>query len=182
MNIRLPNITGKTADEQLAQIKSYLVQLVHQLNHGLTTGVGGAGSSISADSITELKTMVVRAVERMEGYYGEMGNRISGCISRYEFRKFEKSVNDQLAALPETYASKTELELRDQTIAKQISDLDNRFVSQVQYETDMGEINTRFGNLGQNYTSKAAFDQYKSEVTAEMESLEARIAALEKGE
>lgn len=35
-NIRYPNITGKTEAEQLAQMKSYLIQLVDQLNWALS--------------------------------------------------------------------------------------------------------------------------------------------------
>lgn len=35
-NIRYPNITGKTEAEQLAQIKSFLIQLVDQLNWALS--------------------------------------------------------------------------------------------------------------------------------------------------
>lgn len=37
MNIRYPNITGKTPEEQLAQMRSYLHQLVDQLNWALST-------------------------------------------------------------------------------------------------------------------------------------------------
>ena len=35
-NIRFPNITGATDREQLKQIKSYLYQLVEQLNYTLS--------------------------------------------------------------------------------------------------------------------------------------------------
>lgn len=34
--IRYPNITGKTPEEQIAQLKSYLHQLVDQLNYLLS--------------------------------------------------------------------------------------------------------------------------------------------------
>jgi hypothetical protein len=34
--IRYPNITGKTPEEQIAQMKSYLHQLVDQLNYLLS--------------------------------------------------------------------------------------------------------------------------------------------------
>ncbi|MGM9550232.1 MAG: hypothetical protein ACI3V5_10385 [Faecousia sp.] len=36
MNIRYPNITGKTPEEQLSQMRSYLHQLVDQLNWALS--------------------------------------------------------------------------------------------------------------------------------------------------
>lgn len=37
IDIRLPNITGGSATEQLAQMKSYLQQLTQQLNWALNT-------------------------------------------------------------------------------------------------------------------------------------------------
>lgn len=36
INIRMPNITGKTETEQLQQIKSFLHQLVNELNWALS--------------------------------------------------------------------------------------------------------------------------------------------------
>lgn len=36
IQIRLPNITGKTPEEQLKQIQSYLFQLVGELNWALS--------------------------------------------------------------------------------------------------------------------------------------------------
>lgn len=36
INLRFPNITGKTEQEQLTQLRSYLHQLVQELNYELT--------------------------------------------------------------------------------------------------------------------------------------------------
>ena len=38
--IRYPNITGRTPEEQIAQLKSYLYQLVDQLNYMLSDSDG----------------------------------------------------------------------------------------------------------------------------------------------
>lgn len=38
--IRYPNITGRTPEEQIAQLKSYLHQLVDQLNYMLSNSDG----------------------------------------------------------------------------------------------------------------------------------------------
>lgn len=38
--IRYPNITGRTPEEQIAQLKSYLYQLVDQLNYMLSNSDG----------------------------------------------------------------------------------------------------------------------------------------------
>lgn len=40
MKIKLPNITGRTAEEQVKQIGSYLRQMVQELNYLLASGGG----------------------------------------------------------------------------------------------------------------------------------------------
>lgn len=48
IDIRYPNITGKTEAEQLLQMKSYMHQLVEQLNWALNTVESAQGGSASA--------------------------------------------------------------------------------------------------------------------------------------
>ena len=63
-NIRYPNITGISEKEQLAQIKSYLIQLVDQLNYALSTIDTGDGAtqtdSTSALDYQELHALIMR--------------------------------------------------------------------------------------------------------------------------
>ena len=71
LNIRYPNITAPTEKEQIAQIRSYLHQLVDQLNYGLPTlGAGQAtsesGKGMQSDSYYELRSMVVHELEQVE--------------------------------------------------------------------------------------------------------------------
>lgn len=40
MKIKLPNITGRTAEEQVKQIGSYLRQMAQELNYALSSGDG----------------------------------------------------------------------------------------------------------------------------------------------
>lgn len=46
-NFPYPNITGKTEAEQLTQIKSYLFQLVDQLNH---SGINAANTETTSQN------------------------------------------------------------------------------------------------------------------------------------
>lgn len=70
INIRYPNITAQTEKEQLAQVKSYLHQLVDQLNYALPTiGTGGEKQTESTESASS-KTYEVQG----------------GDVSYYEFR------------------------------------------------------------------------------------------------
>lgn len=50
IDFRFPNINGKTEAEQLSQIKSYLHQLVQQLNWAMSVLEAGNGSASGKDS------------------------------------------------------------------------------------------------------------------------------------
>lgn len=75
INIRYPNITGATDKEQLSQVKSYLHQLVDQLNYALPTiGTGGGSSDGSSTydvqgvemSYYELRSLVMQEIQEVE--------------------------------------------------------------------------------------------------------------------
>ena len=64
IDIRYPNITGVTEREQLAQIKSYLHQLVEQLNYAFATAnVGSVGDSSS--TYGDLNNLVMSESQRI---------------------------------------------------------------------------------------------------------------------
>ena len=76
-NIRYPNITGSTPSEQLTQVKSYLHQLVDQLNYALPLGSSGDGTTQSASTQTyevqgtevsyyEFRSLIVQEVQKIE--------------------------------------------------------------------------------------------------------------------
>lgn len=84
MNIRLPNITASSEREQLMQVKSYLHQLVQELNWALSsieagTGTGNAtakkqstDNSVSkqelATSYNELRSLIIKSAETVSAY------------------------------------------------------------------------------------------------------------------
>lgn len=81
VNIRYPNITGLSEKEQLAQIKSYLHQLVEQLNYALQTlGTVGEASTYEAQgggvSYYELQSMIIDATNKLKNKYERLYNRL----------------------------------------------------------------------------------------------------------
>ena len=75
VNIRYPNITGLSEKEQLAQIKSYLHQLVEQLNYALPTLETGGGTAQSTSTFSvqgsemsyyELRTLIIQELQEVE--------------------------------------------------------------------------------------------------------------------
>ena len=90
VDLRLPNITGNEK-EQLVQIRSYLYQLVPQLQHALSTigtaesqvvaptakslfptGTGGASGNASPQStFNSIKSLIIKSAEIVEAYYSK---------------------------------------------------------------------------------------------------------------
>ena len=82
INIRLPNITAPTEREQLIQVKSYLHQLVQELNWALTSIESGsetqttkktsAGNAVTKDEMTtsfnELKSLIIKSSNTVMAY------------------------------------------------------------------------------------------------------------------
>lgn len=85
MNIRYPNITAMKEKEQIAQIKSYLHQLVDQLNNELPNLGTGDGSTQS----TEAKSTQTFEVQGGEVSYYELRSLIV-----QELQKVERMIED----------------------------------------------------------------------------------------
>ena len=81
-NIRLPNITAATEKEQLMQVKSYLHQLVQELNWALnsiesgnstaTTKKTSSGNAVTKEELTtsynDLKALIIKSASTVSSY------------------------------------------------------------------------------------------------------------------
>lgn len=116
-NIRLPNITGKTVEEQAQQMKSYLTQLAGELNWALDNIAGGssvssantsyrsantgAGTAVQQKSeellknFNDLKGLIIKSADIVNAYYEEINTRLSGLyVAQSEYGAFvEKTVS-----------------------------------------------------------------------------------------
>ena len=112
VNIRFPNITGKTEAEQIVQIKSYLHQLVEQLNWALTSIDSGSVSApttstetpwgdISAEAFYELKSLLIKSADTLNAYYDKISKRLeSQYVSRVDFEAHLEEFNKSKYVLP----------------------------------------------------------------------------------
>lgn len=78
VNIRYPNITAGTDREQLSQVKSYLHQLVEQLNYAFGTGEGATQATSSYDvqggemSYYELRSLIIQELHEVEKLFEKL--------------------------------------------------------------------------------------------------------------
>ena len=114
MDIRLPNINGKTEAEQLAQIKSYLYQFAGQLQWALSTvqtsntpavtETSSGNAEKKADPISnfnELKGLIIKSADIVNAYYQKIDNllKLSGeYMSQSDFGTFKEETLNQLTA------------------------------------------------------------------------------------
>jgi hypothetical protein len=78
-NIRYPNITGLSEKEQLNQVKSYLHQLVDQLNYTLPN-LGGSGQTYEVQgeqvSYYELRSLITQQLQEVQGLFDQLSQKM----------------------------------------------------------------------------------------------------------
>ena len=105
-NIRLPNITASTEREQLMQVKSYLHQLVQELNWALSSLEAGksgnnavktaGGKAVTqeefATSYNSLKSLIIKSAEMVQLYSEEADRRYESLyVARSDFGTYTEA-------------------------------------------------------------------------------------------
>lgn len=135
IDIRLPQITGASEREQLAQVKSYLFQLAQQLQYALgaigtsessspaapqvvrqTVSTAPARPSLGVEATFDtLKPLIIKSAEIVEAYYEEINKKLTSVyVAQSDFgtytEKTEKLVTETAAYREETYARFSNIE------------------------------------------------------------------------
>lgn len=115
-DIRLPNITGRTEGEQIAQIKSYLYQFAGQLQWALRTvesggnnqnvvlqssGVPKPVTNNQAANFNDLKSLIIKSADIVNAYYEKIDAllKLSGdYTASSDFGTFQEQTANQVAA------------------------------------------------------------------------------------
>ena len=115
IDISLPNITGKTETEQLAQIKSYLYQFAGQLQWALSSVEAGSGSNVvlqknsgsvakkedPVSNFNELKGLIIKSADIVTAYYEKIDAllKLSGDYTAQSvFGTFKEKTENDLSA------------------------------------------------------------------------------------
>lgn len=100
VNLRYPNITAGTEKEQLVQIKSYLHQLVEQLNYALPTAGGSASSQTyqvqgAEMSYYDLKSLIMQELQQVEALFDQLSAKMQAEYVRDE--ELDQAIDDAIA-------------------------------------------------------------------------------------
>ena len=117
MNIRLPNITADTERGKLEQIRSYLFQMVSDLNYALTTVEKSATEKapVSAKQTTgaaaqavfpEIKSLIIKSADIVNAYYDEISKRLEGVyVAESDFGTFAQQTTQDIKASSDSIES-----------------------------------------------------------------------------
>lgn len=81
LNLRYPNITGLSEKEQLSQIKSFLHQLVDQLNYATPSEVSSSAQTHQVQgaeiSYYELRSLIIQSLQKMETDFEKLSQKMT---------------------------------------------------------------------------------------------------------
>lgn len=111
-NYRYPNVTAADARGQLEQLKSYLRQLVDQLNAQSSVSASNGGQSLQsktavlqkgadsqAASFDEIKSLIIKSSEIADAFYEAYSKKLVGMyVAQSDFGSYTNEVATELAA------------------------------------------------------------------------------------
>ena len=153
MELRYPNITGTTEREMLLQIKSYLNQLVPQLEFAMSNVSASTATAITpttkvvstaptnADAqatFNSIKTLIIKSADIVNAYYDEINKRLEGTyVAESSFGTF---IEDTTASIVANSKSITQNYTNTQEIISEIKTEVSRIDTTAYIKT--GELET----------------------------------------
>lgn len=112
LELRLPNITAQDGASQLAQVKSYLYQLVGQLQYAISEMDSATSGAIALsqktgsklDEVTRpkaafdsIKSLIIKSADIVQAYYEEINKRLVGeYVAQSDFGVFSEQTEQAI--------------------------------------------------------------------------------------
>jgi hypothetical protein len=178
IDLRLPNITATTEREQLLQIKSYLNQLIPELQFAMSnvsapavTSVATATKVVStaptnADAqatFNSIKSLIIKSADIVNAYYEEINKRLEGIyVAESDYGIFVKETTADIEAnstnITQNYTNTQEI---ISEIKTEVSRIDTSAYIKTGYLTTQGDIDIYGVEVGQRTEKdgEEAFDK-----------------------
>ena len=157
INIRLPTITATTEREQLIQVKSYLHQLVSELNWALTSVESGnnaqvqnktaSGNAVTKDelstSFNELKSLIIKSSNTVMAYSEAAEERYKSLyVAQSDFGAYteeaEQTIEKNAKAIESFYENMQEILTDIETLEHSLIEVSANIKSGILYYDDNG--------------------------------------------
>ena len=176
IDLRLPNIHGSDR-EQLVQMRSYLYQLVGELQWALNNTTpasesvviqtkGGGTVLPSASSSTEIETtfgalkpLIIKSAEIVQAYYEEIDNllKLSGeYVAESDFGKYKEETALQIKAnstsITQQYSNIQTITTDLGTLDEEVDTLDDNLNKATEgLQSDLGDANAKIGEVDEGW-------------------------------
>ena len=143
IDIRYPNITAANEAAQLLQVKSYLHQLVDQLNIALkdveNTAVSASAPAVKSASeikaekdneaqstFSSIKALIIKSADIVESYYDEINYRMSGLyVAQSDYGNYIEATDKRIT---ETAAQTTETIKDVRAIESKVTEINDMLI------------------------------------------------------
>ena len=179
IDIRLPNITGKTTPEQVSQLQSYMYQMVQQLNWALNTissaEVGDTSKVLlpsQAETLSEkealstfesIKDLIIKSADIVSAYEEQWDKEFNGkYFAESDFGTYlletAHAIEVDSTATTDYYANKQEVSSQLTNIDTEIKDT-SAYIKKGLLDYEQG--NAVYGvEIGQTSTTDGTFKKY----------------------
>lgn len=166
IDIRYPNITGKTDAEQMVQVRSYLHQLVDQLNWALNTAEAYQSGNTSApvvynqsesatpqdaeSTFNSIKALIIKSADIVKAYETTIFSDFNGkYFAESDFGTYleetSRSVNENSKRVEETYTRVETIDSRVEGVEDEIRTtnayIHRGLLNDGEYGIEVGETN-----------------------------------------
>lgn len=142
LDLRMPNINGATEREMLAQIRSYLYQIVPQLQWALnnleTSSTSQVAQQIIKEKVTSstpvsaeatfnaIKSLIIKSADIVDAYYEEINQRLEGLyVAESDFGTFSEQTSQDIN---QTSSYIEQLFANTQAIASEVSEFNDEII------------------------------------------------------
>ena len=157
INIRLPSINGATERDQLIQVKSYLHQLVQELNWALSsiesgsstevTNKNGTSKAVTKEDLTtsfnELRSLIMKSSQTVTAYTESAEERYNSLyVARSDFGTYTEEASQTIAensmAIESFYENMQEIITQIDTLEHSLIEVNANIKSGLLYYDDSG--------------------------------------------
>lgn len=186
-DLRYPMITGASEKEQLTQLKSYLHQLVEQLNYSLNnidkvqiqyiqTPTKSESSKKTDEKGTQatfdaLKPLIIKSAEIVEAYYEEINERLEGIyVAQSDFGTFVEQTAQEIT---KNSTDITQVFTNVQTIATEVNTIDSNV------QTIDSKVNTIDSSVQQIDTKVATIDSFTTTIGTKVTTIDSKVSTID---
>ena len=152
INLRLPNITGLSEKEQISQIRTYLYQLVGELQFALNNAESNSdivllnqkrsndtsnSSNVNTNSIfAALKPLIIKSADIVDAYYDKITKNLEGeYVAKSDFgtykEKTTQTIEGNSTAIEQTFANVQTIDTDLKGVFNSVQTIDTKLSDEV---------------------------------------------------